>query len=161
MSSLALSFNHLFVPFGVGAALSALVGGLVLAKYLLLQRATITRAWSQTKGIILESAVAVERNGFGQLYRPTVRYHYEVGGARLEGNKIRLALNTCRKYARAREMLDAYKPGCAIGVYYDSERPQLAVLQPSYAPSLQPTLVIGSTAAIYVLFIISPLMVGR
>jgi hypothetical protein len=70
-----------------------------------------------------------------------------------------LALKNCRKYTRARKMLDPYKPGFTIGLYYDSERPQLAVLQPCYAPSLQPMLVIGPTAAIYVLFI-SPLMLG-
>jgi hypothetical protein len=143
------------VQFAIGAVLCSFACGLGLVVRAALRRASESEAWPQVDGLVLESAVATVRDGGRQMYRPVIRYRYEVDGERYEGNRIkRAALEEFRKYSRARAMLDQYRSGSQIAVHYDPERPGVAVLQPSAADGLRPMAMIASTAAVYAVFVI-------
>ena len=161
MSALAVT-DHLFLQFAVGFALCALASGLILAGRLSIRRAAESEAWPAVDGIIIESTVAAKREG-RQLYRPMVRYRYEVGGECYEGSRIQWAAREgFRKYTRARRMLDRYRAGSAIKVHYDPSRPGMAVLQPGDATAvLQPIYVVASTAAVFTLFSLGIAIAGN
>jgi hypothetical protein len=96
------------------------------------------------EGIVIESTVAAKREG-RQLYRPVVRYRYDVGGERYEGSRIQWAASAgYRKYTRARRILDSYRSGHAIKVHYDPKRPGVAVLKPGHAMGLRPIAGVGT-----------------
>ena len=132
----------------------AMACGLILAGRLTLRRGAETKAWPAVEGVVLDSAIAADRNGGRQRFRPTVRYRYEVAGQRYEGSRIQWAAKEgFRKYTRARRMLDRYRSGTAIKVHYDPSRPGMAVLQPGDAIAvLRPAYVVASTAAVFTLF---------
>jgi uncharacterized protein DUF3592 len=167
-TTLAAITDHLFLQFVVGFALCALACGLILAGRLSIRRAAESEAWPAVDGVVIESTVAAKREG-RQLYRPVVRYRYEVGGGRYEvgggryeGSRIQWAASAgYRKYTRARRILDSYRSGHAIKVHYDPKRPGIAVLKPGQAMRLRPTLVLAPTAAMYTFFIVSTVLVGH
>jgi hypothetical protein len=146
---------HLLLPFIVGAVLCALASGLILVARYSLRRASETERWPKAEGVVLESAVAAIRDGGRQLYRPVVRYRYEVDGERYEGSRIKWsAILDFRKYSRARAMLDKYRSGHRIAVHYDPKRPGVAVLQPGPIDGVRAIYVIAPTAAAYAMFVI-------
>ena len=162
MSALPTITDHLFLQFAVGFALCALACGLILAGRLSIRRAAESEAWPAVEGVVIESTVAAQREG-RQLYRPMVRYRYEVGGERYEGSRIQWAAASAgyRKYTRARRILDSYRSGHAIKVHYDPKRPGVAVLNPGHAIGFRPMLVLAPTAAMYTLFIVGTVLVGH
>ena len=100
LSALAVAIDPLFLQFAVGFALCALACGLILAGRLSIRRAAESEAWPAAAGVVIESTVAAKREG-RQLYRPVVRYRYEVGGERYEGSRIQWAASTgYRKYTQ-------------------------------------------------------------
>ena len=122
-NSLAVASDHLFLQFAVGFVLCALACGLILAGRLSIRRAAESEAWPAVEGVVIESTVAAKREG-RQLYRPVVRYRYEVGGERYEGSRIQWAASAgYRKYTRARRILDSYRSGHTIKVHYDPSAP--------------------------------------
>jgi hypothetical protein len=160
-STLAVTSDHLFLQFAVGFALCALTCGLILAGRLSIRRAAKSEAWPAVQGVVIESTVAAKREG-RQLYRPVVRYHYEVGRERYEGSRIQWAASAgYRKYTRARRILDRYRSRQTIKVHYDPKRPGVAVLKPGHAMGLRPMLVLAPTAAMYTLFIVGTVLVGH
>jgi len=162
MSNILITSDYLFAEFVLGSTLSALIGGTILMGWLWLRSEGDTGTWPAVKGVVLESVVVVEHDDDGKFYQPAVRYVYEVGGKRFEGSHIRWgAPEHHRKYTGARGTLDNYRPGRTIEVHYDPGRPHIAVLRPDRLTSLRPVLVIGIAAVTYVLFIVSPLFVGR
>jgi hypothetical protein len=161
VTTLAVTSDHLFPQFAVGFALCALTCGLILAGRRSIRRAGASEAWPAVQGVVIESTVAAKREG-RQLYRPVVRYRYEVGGERYEGSRIQWAASAAyRKYTRARRILDRYRSGQTIKVHYDPKRPGVAVLKPGQAMGLRPMLVLAPTAAMYTLFIVGTVLVGH
>ena len=152
----------MFLQFAIAFALCAIACGLILAGRLTLRHGAETKAWPAVEGVVLDSAIAADRDGGRQRFRPVVRYRYEVAGQRYEGSRIQWAAREgFRKYTRARRMLDRYRAGSAIKVHYDPSRPGMAVLQPGSAvPVLRPTYVVASTAAVYTLFTIGIAIAG-
>ena len=144
----------MFLQFAIAFALCAIACGLILAGRLTLRRGAETKAWPAVEGVVLDSAIAADRDGGRQRFRPVVRYRYEVAGQRYEGSRIQWAAREgFRKYTRARRMLDRYRSGTAIKVHYDPSRPGMAVLQPGDAIAvLRPAYVVASTAAVFTLF---------
>lgn len=161
MSILPIAPDHLFLQFAVGFALCALACGLILAGRLSIRRTAESETWPTVDGFVIESTVAARHEG-KQVYRPVVRYRYEVGGERFEGSRIQWAATAgYRKYTRARRMLDRYRSGSTIKVHYDPQRPGVAVLNPGRAGGLRPMLVIAPTAAMYALFVVGTVFVGH
>jgi hypothetical protein len=160
-TTLAVTSDHLFLQFAVGFALCALTCGLILAGRRSIRRTAESEGWPAVQGVVIESTVATKREG-RQLYRPVVRYHYEVGGERYEGSRIQWAASSgYRKYTRPRRILDRYRSGQAIKVHNDPKRPGVAVLKPGHAMGLRPMPVLAPTAAMYTLFIVGTVLVGH
>jgi hypothetical protein len=156
-----VTFEHLFLQFAVGFALCGIACGLILIGRLSIWRSAESEKWPAVEGVVLDSAVAARRDGGRQRFQPTVRYRYEIGGARYEGNRIRFATSEgFRKYTRARRMLDRYRSGTPVRVHYDPRRPGVAVLLPGSASVLRPVHLILSTAALYGLFTIGLAVAG-
>ena len=160
-NTLAVATDPLFLQFAVGFVLCSLACGLILAGRLSIRRPAESEAWPAVEGVIIESTVAAQREG-RQVYRPIVRYRYEVGGERYEGSRIQWAAAAgYRKYTRARRVLDSYRSGSTIKVHYDPQRPGVAVLKPGHAMGLRPVMVLAPTAAMYTLFIVGTVFVGH
>jgi len=162
-STLSIVPDHLFLQFALALVLCVLACGLILAGRLSVQRGTDTKTWPSVEGVVLESAIAADREEGRQRFRPVVRYRYEVDGQRYEGRRIQWAVDEgFRKYTRARRLLDRYRTGSAIKVHYDPSRPGTAVLQTggSNAAVMRPMYVIASTAAVYTLFTIGIAIAG-
>jgi hypothetical protein len=162
MSTLPIAADHLFLQFAVGFALSVLACGLILAGRLSVRRTAESETWPAVDGTVLESTVAAQRDEGRQIYRPVVRYRYEVGGERFEGSRIEWAMSQgFRKYTRARRMLDGFRSGSTIKVHYDPRRPGVAVLRRERTMFVRPILVLAPTAAMYTLFIVGTLLIGH
>lgn len=153
----------MFLQFVIAFVLCAIACGLILAGRLTIRRGADSKAWPSVDGVVLDSAIAADRDGGRQRFRPVVRYRYEVAGQRYEGSRIRWAAKEgFRKYTRARRMLDRYRSGSAIKVHYDPSRPGMAVLQPVEAISvLRPAYVVASTAAVFTLFTLGIAIAGN
>ena len=152
----------MFLQFVIAFALCAIACGLILAGRLTLRRGAETKAWPAVEGVVLDSAIAADRDGGRQRFRPVVRYRYEVAGQRYEGSRIQSAVKQgFRKYTRARRVLDRYRAGSAIKVHYNPSRPGMAVLQPDGATAvLRPVYVVASTAAVFTLFTLGIAIAG-
>jgi hypothetical protein len=153
----------MFLQFIIAFVLCAIACGLILAGRLTIRRDVDSEAWPVVDGVVLDSAIAADRDGGRQRFRPVVRYRYEVAGQRYEGSRIQWAAKEgFRKYTRARRMLDRYRSGSAITVHYDPSRPGMAVLQAgSAAAVLRPVYVVASTAAVFTLFTLGIAIAGN
>jgi hypothetical protein len=153
----------MFLQFLIAFVLCAIACGLILAGRLTLRRAADSKAWPAVDGVVVDSAIAADRDEGRQRFRPVVRYRYEVAGQRYEGSRIQWAAHQgFSKYTRARRMLDRYRSGSAIKVHYDPSRPGTAVLQPAPAISvLRPAYVVASTVAVYTLFTLGIAIAGN
>jgi hypothetical protein len=149
---------HLLLPFLGGFGLCALASGLILVGRTSIRRACQSEIWPKVEGVVLETAVAAIRQSGQQMYRPVLRYRYEVGGARYEGGRIKWSATVeFRKFSRARAMLDKYRAGQKVLVHYDPKRPSVAVLQPGPVFAMRPMTILAPTAAIYAAFVIGTL----
>ena len=128
METALVTAPDLLLPFVAGFALCAIASGLILVGRYSIRRGSESEAWPQAEGIVLDSGVAPIRDGGRQRYRPVVRFRYEVGGERFEGNRIKwAAVVEFRKFSRARAMLDQYRCGHRVAVHYDPKRPSVAI----------------------------------
>ena len=151
------------LQFIIAFVLCAIACGLILAGRLTLRRGADSKAWPAVEGVVLDSAIASDRDGGRQRFRPVIRYRYEVEGQRYEGSRIQSAVKQgFRKYTRARRVLDRYRAGSAIKVHYNPSRPGMAVLQPGEAiPVLRPAYVVASTALVFTLFSLGIAIAGN
>jgi hypothetical protein len=110
--------------------------------------------------MILESTVVANREG-RQSFRPVVRYAYAVDGICYEGSRIASGEPVdFTTYTRARRVLDAYRPGGTVTVYYDPARPGVSALQLGPARGLTSALVIAPVAAVSAVLVVV-LLIGR
>src|SRR6185436_7839187 len=86
-----LGISAMVLQFIIAFVLCAIACGLILAGRLTLRRGADSKAWPAVEGVVLESAIASDRDGGRQRFRPVVRYRYEVEGQRYGGSRIRWA----------------------------------------------------------------------
>jgi|tagenome__1003787_1003787.scaffolds.fasta_scaffold19555726_2 hypothetical protein len=108
-----------------------------------LREAIAMKSWPVAKGRILESKVEEYQQSAGSsgtyagsrarmtLYRPVVRYQYEVEGKRFQGDRIAQSPGWNRGVADfATAVAQRYPVGSAVDVRYNPKRPDEAVLEP-------------------------------
>ena len=158
MNSIQIVADQSVTELVLGSALCALACGAALSVWLWLRYNGETGAWPGIEGIILERMVAIEHDADGQIYRPVVRYKYELNGKLYRGSYIDWTTAAHRKYTSARQKLDNYDPGRRVRVHYDPANPTLSVLQPGPAIVIFPTPVIAVTSIVYVMLIAGPVL---
>jgi Protein of unknown function (DUF3592) len=125
-----------FLQFAIaGLALAAALAFIAL-HYWRQRRAERAASWPSVPGIVTSSRTA-RRWGLGNgiwiaglWYVPEVTYRYDIGGKSYTGRKVTLADTGYPKLRAAREIIDRYKPGAGVEVFYDPERPKRACLEP-------------------------------
>jgi hypothetical protein len=125
-----------FLRFAIaGLALLAALAFVAL-HYWRQSRATRAASWPSVPGIVKSSRTA-RRWGLGNgiwiaglWYVPEVIFRYDVAGASYTGRKVTLADSGYPKLREARAIIDRYKPGAAVDVFYDPKRPKRAILEP-------------------------------
>ena len=158
MNSIQIVADLSLTELALGSALCALACGAALSVWLWLRYNGETGAWPGVEGIVLERSVAIEHAGGRQVYRPVVRYKYELDGKLYQGSYIDWATAAHRKYTSARQKLDKYDPGQKVKVHYDPANPTTSVLQPAPAIVIFPTPVIALTSIVYVMLIAGPVL---
>jgi hypothetical protein len=151
----------LFSPFTPACALVATAGAMIMTGGLSLRRPAETELWPVTEGMVLESTVASSNDHGRQIFRPEIHYRYEIGGERFEGHRIQWDLPAgFRKYTRARTLLDGYRAGTRVAVYYDPQRPGIAVLQRGHGAARGSLMLVAPTAALYAIFTVGTFIGG-
>ncbi len=158
MNSIQIVADRSVTELVLGSALCALACGAALSVWLWIRFNGETGAWPGIEGVILERSVAIERNADGQIYRPVVRYKYELEGKLYQGSCIEWSIADHRNYTGARQRLDKYDPGQRVKVHYDPANPTMSVLQPGPAIVIFPTPVIAVTSIVYVMLIVGPVL---
>lgn len=107
--------------------------------------------WPVTTATILHSALVEERSmecddlpRGCSVYRPEVRYRYEVEGRTYEGTRLSSSSSAYTgDEARARRWIAPFAVGARVPVHVDSGNPNNSVLAPGMSPVLLGALVIG------------------
>ena len=128
------------VPSFVLGGFGLLIIAIVIAA---LREAIAMKSWPVATGRIVESKVEEYRQSAGSsgtyagsrarmtLYRPVVRYQYEVNGKRFHGDRIAQSPGWNRGVADfAAAVTQRYPVGSTVDVRYNPKRPNEAVLEP-------------------------------
>lgn len=82
--------------------------------------------WPSTRARITKSALRAEhRRGSGVKNLPDIEYEFSLGDRVIKGTRVGVADNT----ANVQEVLDHYKVGATVPVYYDPRDPENALLE--------------------------------
>jgi hypothetical protein len=108
-----------------------------------IRRASRTRRWVTTEGVIQSSTVARrdppprdpnedEDDSFRPLplYRPELRYTYRVGDQSFTGSRVDVQEVEVSSEERVRKIVDRYARGAKVTVHYDPSNPSQSVLEP-------------------------------
>lgn len=138
-------FPLLFVAVGVGMLVVGVIG---------LRRAAASTDWPTTQGVIVSSEVErVRRNdperGFTWTYHARISYGYSVGGEPYTGDRVGVGDYGSNTNHHARSVVRQYPVGSHVTVYYDPDRPQIALLEPGVRPM---AFVIPGIGVAFVLF---------
>ena len=101
-----------------------------------IKRGKKTRKWNKTEGEIIKNKVGAIFDIVGSSlnnYSAQVRYQYTVNSKIYESNKISLINESCvfRKKNDAKQFLKSFPVGKKIPVFYTSQKPEIAVLNPN------------------------------
>jgi hypothetical protein len=97
-------------------------------------RVRASEGWPASQGTILESWVREETStdsdgSSSSHYYPEVRYGYQVMGSEYQGDKIAFGPKTGGARGKAMKVLSKYPKGGTVTVFYDPEKPSVAVLE--------------------------------
>ena len=124
--------NWLFVIF--------LVLGLVAVGFVLrsLKRASDSRNWPSTNGVVLSSDVHTTYDHSDEdssvKYRAKVVYSYQVAGQEYQAERVRALEGSSNSSRRARANAAKYPQGEAVRVYYHPQKPDQCLLEPGIKP---------------------------
>ncbi len=105
-----------------------------------LQKAKASTSWPSVKGVVTSSRVVQTRGDKGVSYRPEVLFDYTVDGEKYSQGNVRYDGNWSTNVTTyANRVVNKYKVGTEVNVYYDPADPFEAVLEPgttwlSYLP---------------------------
>ncbi len=138
-------FPLLFVAVGVAMLVVGVIG---------LRRAAASADWPTTQGVIVSSEVErVRRNdpdrGWTTTFHARISYGYSVGGEPYTGDRVGIGDYGSNTNHRARSVVRRYPVGSHVTVYYDPDRPRIALLEPGVRPM---AFVIPGIGVAFVLF---------
>ncbi len=96
------------------------------------------QAWPSVTGVVLSAQVDTQTSwdstsgAESTSFRPSITYEYEVNGQRYRGDRLRAsdAFYTAGMLpGSAQAVVDRYRPGAPVTVYYNSQNPNESVLE--------------------------------
>lgn len=138
-------FPLLFVAVGVVMLVIGVTG---------LRRAVASTEWPTTQGEILSSEVERVRRddhdrGPSTTFHARIRYGYSVGGEPYTGDRVGIGDYGTNTNHHARSVVRRYPVGSHVTVYYDPDRPRIALLEPGVRAS---AFIVPGIGAAFVLF---------
>ena len=102
-----------------------------------------TRGWPIADGRVISSRVV--RSNRVSDYLADIRFEYEVGGRRYQGDRraVRWGRIRSRFESRARDVVARYPVGSAVSVSYDPQNPSYAMIEPGVSFGSVILLIIG------------------
>lgn len=125
----------------IGFAFWFIIPGImsIMIGYTSAQYAENSKTWPEAEGRIL--SVKLERNsstgfktpGGGHSsghtsYKPVIKYEYYVNGVKYESTNLSFGDNSYSDHTKAQNILNGYKTGQYVNVYYKPENPQVVVI---------------------------------
>lgn len=96
--------------------------------------ANSTKDWPSVTGRIIRSELSgsdeIDEGEIRKSYSPVVEYEYEVKGKKFSGDTISIVAHSTTEKSDARSIVNRYKPGSKVFVYYDPEDNCRSVLDP-------------------------------
>jgi hypothetical protein len=100
------------------------------------RKAEESRSWPTAPGRIIESrlieSTSTDNDGMTSTsYKPSIRYTYEVGGKKLQGERLNRGMSMAYDAGTARGIMARYPMDAAVTVYYNPSAPAEAALETS------------------------------
>jgi hypothetical protein len=113
----------------VGVVLTASAALFTIDEGVMLLRGLASRSWSKTSGHLLDASTTSIHVHKGSMTVPVVRYEYEVGATRYEGDRVtfdgHLGIGL-----RVQDAIDRLRQAKHLDVWYDPAHPDRSVLEP-------------------------------
>ena len=94
-------------------------------------KARESESWLQSKGTVISSKIETHQDSdSGSTYSAEVLYEYTVNYTKINGNKIKFVQASSSDSSDASRYVNKYPEGKKVTVYYNSEDPYEAVLEP-------------------------------
>ena len=111
------------------------------------RRAKTSLAWPMTQGRITSSRLVEyshsSEHGDSSSYGPKVEYEYGVAGQTYRGKRVSFGSEASYNKAREQAVVERYKVGTSVEVFYDPASPADAVLERRAASSTVILLLVG------------------
>jgi hypothetical protein len=101
-----------------------------------LARARGTRSWPRVRGVVLSSG-AKTTPSLGRAWYPSpgIRFEYAVEGRKYTSEAYSASAQSVFFTQRAvSQIVERYRPGAEIDVYFDPSDPAVGILEPGYRP---------------------------
>lgn len=112
-----------------------------------------SKNWPSVQGKVVSSDIQIQRNtSRGPNYTPAILFEYFINGTRYFSNKISFG-GTSSRLISIQKTLIKYPTGSNVLVYYNPQKPQIAVLEPGITFSTIIFLLVGIILTIVGFFI--------
>ncbi|HVF72946.1 MAG TPA: DUF3592 domain-containing protein [Chthoniobacterales bacterium] len=132
----------------------ALVGGLFLFLGLRsLSAARASQLWPSTPGKITSSQLMAGGTRSKPWYKPQVTYTFAVNGQAYTGENVFFGNARSNSSGKPQAVVDRYREGAEVEVFYNPHQPQQAVLERRTGPSNTIFLILGPLLLILAAFV--------
>ena len=125
----------------IGLTLWFIIPGILglLIGYTSAQYAEDSKTWPETEGRVISvklqrnSSTGIKTPGGGHSsghtsYKPVIKYEYYVKGIEYESTNISFGDSSFSDHRKAQNILNGFKPGQYVNVYYKPDNPRIVVL---------------------------------
>ena len=128
----------------VNAVLALFGGGLLFIGIRSRRAAQASRAWSSTQGTVDSSQVITSGSNRSRWYKAQVTYTFTVNGQSYTSDKVFFGDARSSSMAKEQRVVDRYKAGAPVEVFYSPQQPQEAVLERRTGGTTLVYLILGS-----------------
>lgn len=138
---------------GLVAMFVLLGGGLLFVGIRSMRAASASRAWSSAQGTITSSQLMTGGQRNSRWYKPQITYTYTANGQTYTGEKVFFGDARSSSMAKEQKMVDRYKQGAQVEVFYNPQQPQEAVLERRTGGTNMVYLILGSVVFLLGVFV--------
>ena len=113
----------------VTAVMALFGGGLLFIGIRSRRAAQASRAWPSTQGTVASSQVITSGSSRSRWYKAQVTYTFTVDGQNYTSDKVFFGDARSSSMAKEQRVVDRYKAGAPVEVFYNPQQPQEAVLE--------------------------------